>query len=222
MIPAPAGFGALRWGRVMVVDDEAQVRRVIRRVLESSRAVDEAATVDEARKKLSTGDFELVLCDIRMGGESGLDLAREVCETSDMAVVMVTGVDDPGVAEQALAMGVYGYLVKPFTPNELRITVASALRRLTLERSRDRLEDEARELRLLAQREQIGSDLYKAVIDNLFRVGLSLEGALRLPMAPETAGRVRSALEELDETIKQARLAIMGLRGQPDHPAPAP
>ena len=204
----------------MVVDDEEPVRRVIRRVLEKDRVVEEAATVDEARRKLSTATFELVLCDIRMSGESGLDLAREVCESTDAAVVMVTGVDDPHVAETALAMGVYGYLVKPFTPNELQITVASALRRHALERSRAQLEEEAGELRLLAEREQIGADLYEAVIDNLFRVGLSLESALRLPMAPETAARVRSAVDELDETIKRARMAIMGLH-EPDQSAPA-
>ena len=212
--------GLLEGSRVMVVDDEEPVRRVIRRVLEKDRVVEEAATVDEARRKLSTATFELVLCDIRMSGESGLDLAREVCESTDAAVVMVTGVDDPHVAETALAMGVYGYLVKPFTPNELQITVASALRRHALERSRAQLEEEAGELRLLAEREQIGADLYEAVIDNLFRVGLSLESALRLPMAPETAARVRSAVDELDETIKRARMAIMGLH-EPDQSAPA-
>ena len=203
----------------MVVDDEEAVRRVIRRVLEHSRVVDEAATVDEARRKLASGDFELVLCDIRLAGESGLDLAREVCESTDMAVVMVTGVDDPHVADEALAMGVYGYLVKPFTPNELRITVATALRRVALERARTQLEREARELRLLAERERIGADLYRTVIDNLFRVGLSLESALRLPMATETALRVRGAVDELDETIKRARMAITGLRA-PEQPAP--
>ena len=213
-------LGLLEGSRVLVVDDEEPVRRVIRRVLEKGRVVEEAATVDEARRKLSTATFELVLCDIRMSGESGLDLAREVCESTDAAVVMVTGVDDPHVAETALAMGVYGYLVKPFTPNELRITVASALRRHALERSRGQLEAEARELRLVAEREQIGADLYEAVIDNLFRVGLSLESALRLPMAPETAARVRSAVDELDETIKWARMAIMGLH-EPDQSAPA-
>ena len=211
--------GLLKGSRVLIVDDEEQVRRVIRRVLQTAGLVDEAATVDEARQKLIAGDFELVLCDIRLSGESGLDLAREVCERFDAAVVMVTGVDDPHIAEQAVAMGVYGYLVKPFTPNELRITVASALRRLTLERSRTQLEDEARELRVLAEREQIGTDLYRAVLDNLFRVGHSLESALRLPMPPETASRVRNAIDELDETVKRAREAIMGL-SEPSGAAP--
>ena len=220
MKPAVAEPGLLEETRVMIVDDEERVRRVIRRVLEKGRVVEEASTVDEARRKLRSERFELVLCDIRLSGESGLELAREVCETTDAAVVMVTGVDDPHVAEKALEMGAYGYLVKPFTPNELRITVASALRRHSLERSRAQLEEEARELRLLAQREQIGADLYKAVIDNLFRVGLSLESTLRMPMPPETAARVRSAIDELDETIKRARMAIMGLHG-PDRSPPA-
>ena len=69
-----------------------------------------------------------------MPGESGLDFAQEVlADYPDTAVVMVTGADDRLHAETALANGAYGYMLKPFKPNELAINVANALRRRALE-----------------------------------------------------------------------------------------
>jgi putative two-component system response regulator len=65
-----------------------------------------------------------------MPGESGLALAKHVlAEYPATAVIMVTGLDDPVLAETALAFGAYGYVIKPFTPNELVIAVVNALRR---------------------------------------------------------------------------------------------
>jgi diguanylate cyclase (GGDEF)-like protein len=70
-----------------------------------------------------------------MPGRSGLDLVREVLqEHSSMAAMMMSGLDDPKVAESAIALGAYGYIVKPFTRNELVIQVRNALKRLELER----------------------------------------------------------------------------------------
>ena len=109
---------------VLIVDDEESIRRLLRRVLERQHAVGEAATVDEARRKLGAEHFELVLCDISMAGESGLELVRGIAgDAPETVVVMVTGVDDPHIAAEAVDLGVYGYLVKPFTTNEILIAV---------------------------------------------------------------------------------------------------
>jgi putative two-component system response regulator len=106
-------------------------------------SVQQASNVAEARDQLASETFELVLCDINMAGESGLALVRQVAaELPDTGVVMVTGVDDPEVAAEAIAMGAYGYLVKPFLPNEVLINVDSGLRRRELERGRRAHQDE--------------------------------------------------------------------------------
>ena len=69
-----------------------------------------------------------------MPGTSGLELAPSIARHfPDTPVVMVTGVDDPDVARQAMACGAYGYIIKPFEPNELLIGVMNALRRRELE-----------------------------------------------------------------------------------------
>jgi cyclic di-GMP phosphodiesterase len=104
-----------------------------------------AADVPEARTRLSNGDYALVICDLNMPGESGVDLTRWISQhRPDVAVLMATGVDDPEIAHTALELGAYGYMVKPFKRHEVAINVENALRRR-------RLEIENREYRMLLE-----------------------------------------------------------------------
>ena len=121
--------------KILVVDDEIHICLLIKHVLEGrSYACDMAASAVEARALLEQNSYVLVLSDVRMPGESGLDLAHYI-KTSDLdtALVMVSVIDDPDVAAQALDYGAYGYLTKPFESNELLIQVENALRRRRLE-----------------------------------------------------------------------------------------
>jgi putative two-component system response regulator len=132
--------------RILIVDDERYVRDLIRRILE--RAGHVCATADngfQARRQLTTRPFELIVCDLQMPGESGLDVISHVRRSyPDTAAIMVTGVDDERLAGQALSLGAYGYVVKPFSPMDLAIQVLNALRRRELEiaqrHERERLE----------------------------------------------------------------------------------
>jgi putative two-component system response regulator len=130
--------------RILVVEDDQHVSRLVHDMLErrgySSTVTDNAADADRI---LDEDEPELVLCDVNLPGASGLDLTRHAAEDHpETAVVMVSGLDDPAIAEQALTLGAYGYIIKPFTPNELLIGVANALRRRTLELERRRRHEE--------------------------------------------------------------------------------
>ncbi|MFH1931472.1 MAG: HD domain-containing phosphohydrolase [Pseudomonadota bacterium] len=120
---------------ILIVDDEGTIRSLIARILERKgyicvQAVDAA----EARDCLKKQDFDLVICDVNMPGESGIDFILDVLPThQDMAAVMVTALDNPLAAEAVAAIGVFDYIIKPFTPNGLLITVANALSRCELE-----------------------------------------------------------------------------------------
>jgi putative two-component system response regulator len=121
--------------RILIVDDEPGVREALRRLVKAEGHV---ATVTgdttEARAELSSGSFELILCDVNLPGESGLELVHDiVAGRTDVAVLMVSGADDPQLAETALALGAYGYIVKPFRDSEVNIGIANALRRRRLE-----------------------------------------------------------------------------------------
>ncbi|MBW1962231.1 MAG: DNA-binding response regulator [Deltaproteobacteria bacterium] len=120
---------------ILVVDDEETVRNLLERMLRRNGYECElAADARQARHVLESRHFDLMLCDLKMPGESGLDLARYVSEAfPDTAIVMVTVIEDRQTAKAALDMGVYGYVIKPFDENQIIIAVANALRRRELE-----------------------------------------------------------------------------------------
>ena len=120
---------------ILVVDDEKSILRFIDRLLRMRGFNGTTATCAvEAREAMKSMDFELILCDVNMPGESGIDFIRYALrEYPQTAVVMLTGVDDPDIAETALDLGAYGYIIKPFKPNELVINIDNALRRRKLE-----------------------------------------------------------------------------------------
>ncbi len=120
---------------ILIVDDEEQIRRMLNRMLTMhGYTCTLSADAAEARKCLDVQSFDLVLCDVNMPGESGIDLTRHIeSGYEDTAVIMVTGVDDPQVAEGAVEAGVYGYIIKPFNINEVIINIRNSLRRRELE-----------------------------------------------------------------------------------------
>jgi len=120
---------------ILVVDDDEQILKLLKFLLETnSYKCTLAINAAEARNSMQDQSFEVVLCDVNMPGESGMDFARYVLtEYADTAVLMVTAVDDPEIAGTALEIGAYGYIIKPFKPNELIIDVANVLRRRDLE-----------------------------------------------------------------------------------------
>jgi putative two-component system response regulator len=120
---------------VLVVDDQPQVRGLIRSLVEGRGdrclVAGDGAT---ARRALAEHEVDLVLCDIDLGGESGLDIVQWLqLEHPAVATVMITAVDDSELAETALGFGAYGYIIKPFRTNDVLIAIQNALRRRTLE-----------------------------------------------------------------------------------------
>jgi cyclic di-GMP phosphodiesterase len=122
--------------RVLVVDDEEPIRRLLGRILE--RRGYEAILVPDIERALAVvaaGGVELVLCDVMMPGGSGINLLQRVRDVdAHVPVVMVSGMSDPEFADVALSLGADGYLTKPFDPNQVLIAAASAMRRGRLER----------------------------------------------------------------------------------------
>ena len=121
--------------RILIVDDEMSLRLLLEQILEGNGyECTLAANAAEAREHLKDQTFELVLSDINMPGESGIDLIRYVlAEHRNTAAVMVTVMDDPSVAAAALKIGVYAYIIKPFQPKGVLISVGNALHRRQLE-----------------------------------------------------------------------------------------
>jgi putative two-component system response regulator len=132
---------------ILVVDDEEPIRRLLGYMLQThGYTVTLAADAREARQRMEDQSFALLLCDVNMPGESGMDLVRNILqEHPHTAAIMVTGLDSSVLANAALDMGAFGYIIKPFESNEVLIDVANALRRRRLEMEnrfhRENLED---------------------------------------------------------------------------------
>jgi len=121
--------------RVLIVDDEEALARVMERVLRSRGfETDVALNAAEARRKFETRDYAVALLDVRLPDESGYGLLEELRATRpDTAVVMISGVDDPELGRAALEHGAYAYHVKPVGSTQLYLLVVNNLRRRSVE-----------------------------------------------------------------------------------------
>lgn len=115
--------------RLLVVDDEPSIRDLLHEGLEEcGYRVEQAGDAAEAFEKIKGGRIDLVLSDIDMPGDSGLDLLQRVkAHDPDVDMVMVTGVLDVDAAVHALRHGASDYITKPFHLEEVRIVVERAL-----------------------------------------------------------------------------------------------
>jgi putative two-component system response regulator len=116
--------------RILVVDDEEQARGLLVRILERegyrTTAVEDA---QQAYDRIDGAPFDLIVCDVDLPEESGLALVEKaLARDEQLSALMVSGLDEVSLAERALAAGAVGYVVKPFSPNELLIGVLGALR----------------------------------------------------------------------------------------------
>jgi two-component system KDP operon response regulator KdpE len=118
-------------GHILVVDDEPQIRRVMRTTLVAQGyEVSDARTGDEALDLIRSEKYDLVLLDVNMPGISGVQTCREIRLASDLPIIMVTVRGAERDKVQALDAGADGYLTKPFSVSELlaRIRASSGER----------------------------------------------------------------------------------------------
>ena len=119
--------------RILVVDDEPQIRRVMRTTLSSQGyIVTDARTGEEALDRLREDKPDLILLDMNMPGMGGLETCRAIRGTSDVAIIMLTVRNTEQDKVDALDAGADDYVMKPFNTRELLARIRAALRRLPL------------------------------------------------------------------------------------------
>lgn len=115
---------------ILVIDDDTRLRELLRRYLtEEGFRVTTAADAVEARRQISVLQFDLLIVDVMMPGESGLDLTRDVRHSVNVPVLMLTAMGETESRIQGLEAGADDYLSKPFEPRELVLRIQSILRR---------------------------------------------------------------------------------------------
>lgn len=116
--------------KILVVDDEPELRQVLRTTLEKENyEVSEAGNADEMRQVFSDEDFDLVILDLMLPGEDGLSLTRYLKERSDVGVIILTGKGESVDLIIGLEMGADDYVAKPYNRRELLARIKSVMRR---------------------------------------------------------------------------------------------
>jgi len=116
--------------KILIVDDEYELRQVLRETLERENyEVGEAGSAEEMRRVFDSGDFDLVLLDLMLPDEDGLTLTRYLKERSDVGVIILTGKGESVDLIIGLEMGADDYVAKPYNRRELLARIKSVLRR---------------------------------------------------------------------------------------------
>lgn len=127
--------------RILVVDDENGPRQALRMLLKEHYEVDLAGSVREAMGTIRKQTYDLIITDIRMPQETGVDLLRQAKEwDADVQVIILTGYGELETARKAVEYGAFAYLEKPFDSDSMLLYVESAIRKHREEQERRTLE----------------------------------------------------------------------------------
>lgn len=130
--PTPAAFLDDDAPHLLIVDDDRRIRSLLSRFLsERGFRVSVAADAAEARRILRGLDFDLLVVDVMMPGESGLDLVRSISQLRDTPILMLTARSETEQRIEGLEAGADDYLSKPFDPRELLLRINNILKRGT-------------------------------------------------------------------------------------------
>lgn len=115
---------------ILVVDDDTRLRELLKSFLSRNGfRISTARDAAEARQHLDALDFDLIVLDVMMPGQTGLDFAAALRKSDDVPILMLTAMADPKDRIAGLEKGVDDYLGKPFEPRELLLRIQSVLRR---------------------------------------------------------------------------------------------
>jgi DNA-binding NtrC family response regulator len=130
-------------GRILIVDDEPHMRRVLASALAlDHHATSEAGGVGEAKAQLSARDFDAVFTDQKMGDGEGLDVLAAIGELDPtLSVVFITAFATIELAVESMRQGAFDFVTKPFQPQVIRATAKRACERTALLRENDKLRE---------------------------------------------------------------------------------
>ena len=117
---------------ILVIDDDQKLRSLLKQFLENNGfRVSDAEDTTQAKKIMESLIFDLLVIDIMMPGQSGLDFLKETRQTNLIPALMLTAMSDPEDRLDGLEFGADDYMTKPFEPRELLLRIQNILRRHT-------------------------------------------------------------------------------------------
>ncbi|MFN2456179.1 MAG: HD domain-containing phosphohydrolase [Pyrinomonadaceae bacterium] len=172
--------------RVLVVDDEPEIRDVLYELLSDDYDCSTAASAEEALEQFRTGKVDLVISDIMMSGMSGLEMVPHVhAHSPDTVVVMISGVQTIESAIRTLRVGAFDYIMKPFDLRQVQAAVRRALEHHQLLRDKRLYESHLQEL---VEQRTAQLDLALHSLENSYRSTLKALAAALEARDAETHG----------------------------------
>ena len=114
--------------KILVIDDEPAIRRILREILEHEQYnVDDAASAIDALPLVKDNEYDAILCDIKMPQMDGIEFLEEAKKISDAPIIMISGHGTIDTAVEAIKKGAFDYIAKPPELNRLLITLRNAL-----------------------------------------------------------------------------------------------
>jgi len=189
--------------RVLVVDDEESVRNLLQRILEGAGyQVTTAANGKEALYKVSLGETKLVLLDVKMPEMSGLEvLSKLTAESPDICAIMVTSVVETETAVEAMKLGAYDYILKPFDQDDVLRKVLGAI-----ERWKRLSQEKHRYLELqksITEKTQLMQEQFTELMNSLAR-----ENQLLHELAGRQAGGGKELLSKLPKELQEPMSSV--------------
>lgn len=115
---------------LLVIDDDTRIRNLLFQFLiKNGFRVSVSANADEARRQLANLSFDLLIVDVMMPGENGIDLTHSLRQKNDVPILMLTALSETDHRIKGLEAGADDYLIKPFDPRELLLRINAILRR---------------------------------------------------------------------------------------------
>jgi len=116
---------------ILIVDDDDRIRELIKEYLQNnSFYTTTAKNSEDGKNKIKLIKFDLIILDIMMPGQSGLELSKEIKETSDQPIILLTAMGGTSDRISGLETGADDYLPKPFEPKELLLRIKNILKRV--------------------------------------------------------------------------------------------
>ncbi len=114
--------------RILVIDDEAPIRRTLKEILEYEKyQISVAADGREGLEMIENEKFDLILCDIKMPRIDGLEVLKKALEFTDSPIVMISGHGNIDTAVESIKLGAFDFITKPLDLNRLLITIRNAM-----------------------------------------------------------------------------------------------
>ncbi|HOS60419.1 MAG TPA: response regulator [Syntrophorhabdaceae bacterium] len=129
--------------QILIVDDNAEIREIVQEYLaDSDCQIEGASNGKEALEKYNKNPYDIIITDLKMPGISGIELIKLLKQKTDtIEFVIITGYASVDTAIEAVRIGAFDYIVKPFRMEELKVTIKNAKEKIILKRANEELLD---------------------------------------------------------------------------------